>query len=168
MNANLLADRSASLGLALAMHGNVCACACASACACAAPAVGYPTQSLWYRVWGNPEGIPVLFVHGGPGNCVADYADINGTFFDTDKFYVVEASGATLGRAPTRAHVRSGARTPGATRLACVAPLRGAPPPRRPHGTMWDTAAAICRGASRRFPLRRVPSRRACAAHAQP
>ena len=27
--------------------------------------------SLWYRVWGNPEGIPVLFVHGGPGGCAA-------------------------------------------------------------------------------------------------
>ena len=43
---------------------------------------------LWYRTWGNPTGIPVLFVHGGPGNCVADYD--NPAFFDADKFFVVE------------------------------------------------------------------------------
>jgi len=43
---------------------------------------------LWYRTWGNPAGIPVLFVHGGPGNCVADYD--NPAFFDADKFFVVE------------------------------------------------------------------------------
>ncbi len=30
-------------------------------------------MKLWYHTWGNPDGIPVLFVHGGPGNCVADY-----------------------------------------------------------------------------------------------
>ena len=34
--------------------------------------------SLWYRTWGRRGGIPVLFVHGGPGNCVADYQDVNG------------------------------------------------------------------------------------------
>ena len=43
---------------------------------------------LWNRTWGNPAGIPVLFVHGGPGNCVADYD--NPAFFDADKFFVVE------------------------------------------------------------------------------
>ena len=33
---------------------------------------------VWLRTWGNLNtGIPVLFVHGGPGNCVADYGDIN-------------------------------------------------------------------------------------------
>lgn len=32
----------------------------------------------------------MLFVHGGPGNCVADYQDVNERFFDADKFYVVE------------------------------------------------------------------------------
>jgi proline iminopeptidase len=46
--------------------------------------------SLWYRVWGNPAGTPVLFVHGGPGQCVADYNDINARFFDSDVFRVVE------------------------------------------------------------------------------
>ena len=28
---------------------------------------------MWYRTWGNRQsGVPVLFVHGGPGNSVAD------------------------------------------------------------------------------------------------
>ena len=45
---------------------------------------------LWYRTWGNKQsGIPVLFVHGGPGNCVADYQDVNQRFFDVDKYWVV-------------------------------------------------------------------------------
>ena len=41
---------------------------------------------LWYRLWGNPLGIPVLFVHGGPGNCVADYENVNKKFFDAARF----------------------------------------------------------------------------------
>jgi len=45
---------------------------------------------LWYQTWGNPAGIPVLFVHGGPGNCVADYSSVNPVFFDADKFFVIE------------------------------------------------------------------------------
>ena len=46
--------------------------------------------TLWYRVWGNPAGTPVLFVHGGPGQCVADYDNINGKFFDDTQYRVVE------------------------------------------------------------------------------
>ena len=46
--------------------------------------------SLWYRVWGNPAGTPVVFVHGGPGQCVADYKDINSRFFEAKLFRVVE------------------------------------------------------------------------------
>eukprot|EP01047_Picozoa_sp_COSAG01_P091957 COSAG01_NODE_23433_length_815_cov_1.328212_2_plen_124_part_00 len=49
---------------------------------------------LWYRTWGRADGgVPVLFVHGGPGNCVADYANVNARFFDADKFFVVEVCG---------------------------------------------------------------------------
>merc|ERR1712088_99896 len=48
-------------------------------------------MKLWYRTWGNiTKGIPVLFVHGGPGNSVDDYEGINEKFFDKDKFYDVE------------------------------------------------------------------------------
>jgi len=46
--------------------------------------------SLWYRVWGNPAGTPVVFVHGGPGQCVADYNNINARFFDDTVYRVVE------------------------------------------------------------------------------
>jgi len=54
---------------------------------------------LWYRTWGSrAAGTPVLFVHGGPGNCVADYADINGEFFDAARFFVVEADQRGTGR----------------------------------------------------------------------
>ena len=54
---------------------------------------------LWLRTWGNrASGIPVLFVHGGPGNCVADYKDINADFFDNDKFFVVEPDQRGTGR----------------------------------------------------------------------
>ena len=54
---------------------------------------------LWYRTWGNKKhGIPVLFVHGGPGNRVADYQDINAKFFDLNKFYVIEVDQRGTGR----------------------------------------------------------------------
>ena len=54
---------------------------------------------LWYRTWGNKKhGIPVLFVHGGPGNCVADYQDINAKFFYLNKFYVIEVDQRGTGR----------------------------------------------------------------------
>lgn len=46
---------------------------------------------LWVRTWGDRvSGVPVLFVHGGPGNCVATYDNINKDFFDANKFFVVE------------------------------------------------------------------------------
>jgi len=46
---------------------------------------------LWYRTWGKRDGgTPVLFVHGGPGNCVGDYRNINSKFFEADRFFVVE------------------------------------------------------------------------------
>ena len=39
-----------------------------------------------------------MFVHGGPGNCVADYQDINAKFFDLNKFYVIEVDQRGTGR----------------------------------------------------------------------
>jgi proline iminopeptidase len=54
--------------------------------------------SLWYRTWGNPRGTPVLFVHGGPGNCVADYNDVNARFFEAERFFVVEVDQRGTGR----------------------------------------------------------------------
>jgi pimeloyl-ACP methyl ester carboxylesterase len=53
---------------------------------------------LWCRIWGNPAGFPVLFVHGGPGNCIADYCNINETFFDSEKFYVFEVDQRGTGK----------------------------------------------------------------------
>ena len=46
--------------------------------------------TLWFREWGNPAGTPVVFVHGGPGQCVADYNNINARFFDDSVYRVVE------------------------------------------------------------------------------
>lgn len=47
--------------------------------------------SLWFRTWGNRDsGVPVLFVHGGPGNCIADYGHFNSKFFAADLYFVVE------------------------------------------------------------------------------
>ena len=43
-------------------------------------AVGGGIQ-LWSRCWGNRAGTPVVFVHGEPGNYVADCRDINVKFF---------------------------------------------------------------------------------------
>lgn len=46
---------------------------------------------LWYRTWGNREtGVPVLFVHGGPGNAIADYYNGNRRFFARQDYFVVE------------------------------------------------------------------------------
>ena len=45
---------------------------------------------LWYRTWGNrSHGVPVLFVHGGPGGSCAFYKE-NKKFFDKNQFFVVE------------------------------------------------------------------------------
>lgn len=46
---------------------------------------------VWFRTWGNREtGIPLLFVHGGPGNAIADYHNGNKKFFSDEEFFVVE------------------------------------------------------------------------------
>ena len=48
--------------------------------------------------WGSKHGIPVLFVHGGPGNCVADYQNVNERFFDASVFFVVEVDQRGTGK----------------------------------------------------------------------
>jgi len=54
---------------------------------------------LWYHTWGNrSKGVPVLFVHGGPGQCVADYEGINAKFFDKDRFFVIEVDQRGTGK----------------------------------------------------------------------
>lgn len=46
---------------------------------------------IWLRTWGRFDGgIPVLFVHGGPGQAVADYHNGNKRFFDANRLFVVE------------------------------------------------------------------------------
>lgn len=55
--------------------------------------------SLWYRTWGNrASGIPVLFVHGGPGNAISDYGHTNANFFPAEKYFVVEVDQRGTGR----------------------------------------------------------------------
>ena len=64
-------------------------------------------MALWYRTWGTPAGgTPVLFVHGGPGNCVADYANVNAKFFEPEKFFVVEIDQRGTGK--SKPSVRDG------------------------------------------------------------
>jgi proline iminopeptidase len=53
--------------------------------------IGEGGLTIWFRTWGNKQdGIPVLFVHGGPGNAIADYNNSNKRFFAEDDFFVVE------------------------------------------------------------------------------
>ena len=55
--------------------------------------------SLWFRTWGNrSSGVPVLFVHGGPGNAIADYGHSNSHFFAADKYFVVEVDQRGTGK----------------------------------------------------------------------
>ncbi|WP_156299181.1 prolyl aminopeptidase [Streptobacillus canis] len=43
-------------------------------------------HEIYYEVSGNEEGIPVVFVHGGPGSPMGDYAK---RFFDKDKYRII-------------------------------------------------------------------------------
>jgi len=54
---------------------------------------------LWYRIWGNRKsGVPVLFVHGGPGQAVVDYENGNKRFFDASELFVIEVDQRGTGR----------------------------------------------------------------------
>eukprot|EP00931_Biecheleriopsis_adriatica_P089124 TRINITY_DN63301_c0_g1_i1.p1 TRINITY_DN63301_c0_g1~~TRINITY_DN63301_c0_g1_i1.p1 ORF type:complete len:392 (+),score=47.89 TRINITY_DN63301_c0_g1_i1:70-1245(+) len=59
-----------------------------------------PGIHLWYRTWGTrgASGIPVLFVHGGPGGCIARYENINQRFFAAERFFVVEVDQRGCGK----------------------------------------------------------------------
>ena len=43
-------------------------------------------HQLYYELYGNPKGIPVLFLHGGPG---AGFADKDKVFFDESRYNVL-------------------------------------------------------------------------------
>lgn len=43
-------------------------------------------HQLHYEIYSNPNGIPVLFIHEGPG---AGFSDRDKRFFDPEKFKVV-------------------------------------------------------------------------------
>mmetsp|Transcript_8529 Transcript_8529/g.14803 ORF Transcript_8529/g.14803 Transcript_8529/m.14803 type:complete len:223 (-) Transcript_8529:926-1594(-) len=57
-------------------------------------------KEVWFRTWGTfrrnehflvPDVVPaLLFVHGGPGQAVADYENGNKRFFDSTKLFVIE------------------------------------------------------------------------------
>lgn len=50
-------------------------------------------MEIWFRTWGRTDGIPVVFVHGGPGNAIADYfGNSNQRFFAdaNNSFFVIE------------------------------------------------------------------------------
>jgi proline iminopeptidase len=61
--------------------------------------IGDGGLTIWFRTWGNKQdGIPVLFVHGGPGNAIADYNNGNKRFFSENNFFVVEADQRGTGK----------------------------------------------------------------------
>lgn len=43
-------------------------------------------HNLYYELYGNPKGIPVVFLHGGPG---AGFSDKDKTFFDKRRYNVL-------------------------------------------------------------------------------
>lgn len=43
-------------------------------------------HSLYFELYGNPKGIPVLFLHGGPG---AGFSDSDRQFFDKERYNVL-------------------------------------------------------------------------------
>ncbi len=43
-------------------------------------------HELYYELYGNPKGIPVLFLHGGPG---AGFSDSDKQFFDKRRYHVL-------------------------------------------------------------------------------
>jgi proline iminopeptidase len=43
-------------------------------------------HQLYYEIYGNPNGIPVLFIHGGPG---AGFTERDKRFFNPEKFKVI-------------------------------------------------------------------------------
>ena len=43
-------------------------------------------HSLYYELYGNPRGIPVLFLHGGPGG---GFSDSDKQFFDEERYNVL-------------------------------------------------------------------------------
>ncbi len=43
-------------------------------------------HSLYFELYGNPKGIPVLFLHGGPG---AGFSDSDKQFFDAERYNVL-------------------------------------------------------------------------------
>eukprot|EP00977_Amphora_coffeiformis_P015858 scaffold4757_cov177-Amphora_coffeaeformis.AAC.1 len=57
-----------------------------------------PGIFVWYRTWGNPVAKPVVFVHGGPGNAIADYGVENAEFFSAEEYFVVEVDQRGTGK----------------------------------------------------------------------
>lgn len=49
-------------------------------------ASGHIEHRVYYECCGNPEGIPVLFLHGGPGSGCRPY---HRCFFDPDRYHII-------------------------------------------------------------------------------
>src|SRR5690242_19946539 len=43
-------------------------------------------HSLWYAEYGNPQGVPIVFVHGGPG---AGCGSSSSRFFDSKHYRII-------------------------------------------------------------------------------
>ena len=59
---------------------------------------------LYYEVCGNPQGIPVLFIHGGPGG---GFSDSDKTFFNPNVYKVVFFDQRGAGRSQPRSSLKA-------------------------------------------------------------
>ena len=54
-----------------------------------------PPHRIWYELYGNPEGEPILFVHGGPGAAAGPAV---ARFFDPQRFRIINFHQRGCGR----------------------------------------------------------------------
>ena len=60
-------------------------------------------HTLYYEQCGNPDGIPMLFLHGGPG---AGCSTTDRCFFDAEKFHVTLFDQRGCGRSKPLGEIR--------------------------------------------------------------
>ena len=65
--------------------------------------VSEPHQ-LWVAEYGNPDGLPVVFLHGGPGSGCEDY---HPRFFDHERYRIILFDQRGAGRSKPHASIEN-------------------------------------------------------------